>query len=57
MHWAADRNQLKVAEVLLKAGLDPLIEGRVSFTAGRLDPLIEGQVSLTAAGLDPLIEG
>lgn len=30
LHWAADRSQSEVVRVLLKAGVDPLIPGRVS---------------------------
>jgi len=36
MHWAADRSQLHVAEVLIKAGLDPLIPGRVIYNTSAL---------------------
>jgi len=28
LHWAADRNQLKVSQVLLDSGLNPLLQGR-----------------------------
>ena len=30
MHWAADRDHLDLVQVLLQAGVDPLLEGDVS---------------------------